>query len=221
MLTPEQVNAYAGLLAAPWDELNERILRDMVRRIVKAGGVTATAEWQSYRAQALGASKAYLIQQMNLIVQQIGPKEAAIFAQAMKQAYEIDVNDAAKAGRVLPTLGENEEARQIVQSGYRRTMNTLYNLTQTRALMGNLNMTETSQRQLAYYLDMAHADAISGAFSPARIASSSPKPTASLMSCAHHTASVSNRTYFLSKTLLTSSPSVAPSSFQPLASASR
>ena len=165
MLTPEQVNAYAGLLAAPWDELNERILRDMVRRIVKAGGVTATAEWQSYRAQALGASKAYLIQQMNLIVQQIGPKEAAIFAQAMKQAYGIDVNDAAKAGRVLPTLGENEEARQIVQSGYRRTMNTLYNLTQTRALMGNLNMTETSQRQLAYYLDMAHADAISGAFS--------------------------------------------------------
>ena len=165
MLTPEQVNAYAGLLAAPWDELNERILRDMVRRIVKAGGVTATAEWQSYRAQALGASKAYLIQQMNLIVQQIGPKEAAIFAQAMKQAYGIDVNDAAKAGRVLPTLGENEEAQQIVQSGYRRTMNTLYNLTQTRALMGNLNMTETSQRQLAYYLDMAHADAISGAFS--------------------------------------------------------
>ena len=165
MLTPEQVNAYAGLLAAPWDELNERILRDMVRRIVKAGGVTATAEWQSYRAQALGASKAYLIQQMNLIVQQIGPKEAAIFAQAMKQAYGIDVNDAAKAGRVLPTLGENEEARQIVQNGYRRTMNTLYNLTQTRALMGNLNMTETSQRQLAYYLDMAHADAISGAFS--------------------------------------------------------
>lgn len=165
MLTPEQVNAYAGLLAAPWDELNERILRDMVRRIVKAGGVTATAEWQSYRAQALGASKAYLIQQMNLIVQQIGPKEAVIFAQAMKQAYGIDVNDAAKAGRTLPTLGENEEAQQIVQSGYRRTMNTLYNLTQTRALMGNLNMTETSQRQLAYYLDMAHADAISGAFS--------------------------------------------------------
>ena len=105
MLTPEQVNAYAGLLAAPWDELNERILRDMVRRIVKAGGVTATAEWQSYRAQALGASKAYLIQQMNLIVQQIGPKEAAIFAQAMKQAYGIDVNDAAKAGPGTPYTG--------------------------------------------------------------------------------------------------------------------
>lgn len=165
MLTPDEVNGYAGLMAAPWDELSERILRDMVRRIVKTGSVTATAQWQSYRAQALGASRAYLLQQMQAIVQQLGPQEAAVFAQAMKQAYGIDVQDAAAAGRSLAPLGESEEAQQIIQSGYRRTMNTLYNLTQTRAVMGNQNMVETTQRQLAYYLDMAHADAVSGAFS--------------------------------------------------------
>ena len=79
--------------------------------------------------------------------------------------YGIDVKDAAAAGRSLPSLGESEEAQQIVRSGYRRTMNTLYNLTQTRAVMGNDNMVETTQRQLAYYLDLAHADAVSGAFS--------------------------------------------------------
>lgn len=165
MLTPEQVNAYAGLLAAPWDELSERILRDMVRRILKAGRVTSTAAWQQLRAEALGESRAYLIQQMNAIVQQIGPQEAAVFARAMKEAYGIDVKDAAAAGRALPALGESEEAQQLIQSGYRRTMNTLYNLTQTRAVMGNDYMVETTQRQLAYYLDMAHADALSGAFS--------------------------------------------------------
>lgn len=164
MLTPDQVNAYAGLMAAPWDELSERILQDMVRRIVKAGRVTDTALWQSYRAQALGASRAYLIQQMNAIVQKLSPQEAVLFAQAMKQAYGIDVRDAAAAGHTLTPLGESETAQQIIQSGYRRTMNTLYNLTQTRAVMGNQNMLETTQRQLAYYLDMAHADAISGAF---------------------------------------------------------
>lgn len=47
MLTPDEVNGYAGLMAAPWDELSERILRDMVRRIVKTGSVTATAQWQA------------------------------------------------------------------------------------------------------------------------------------------------------------------------------
>ena len=37
MLTPEQVNAYAGLMAAPCEELDDRILRDMVRPTIKAG----------------------------------------------------------------------------------------------------------------------------------------------------------------------------------------
>ena len=165
MLTPEEVNGYAGLMAAQWDELSDRILRDMVRRIVKTGHITATAQWQSCRAEALGASRAYILQQMRLLTQQLSPQEAAVFAQAMKQAYGIDVRDAAAAGRTLTPLGESEEAQQLIQSGYRRTMNTLYNLTQTRAVMGNQNLLETTQRQLAYYLDMAHADAVSGAFS--------------------------------------------------------
>lgn len=165
MLTPEQVNTYAGLMAAPWDELNDRILRDMVRRIVKAGKITSTAEWQMFRAQALGASRDYLLRQMAAIAQEIGPQEAAIFARAMQQAYTKDVLDAAAAGRMLTPLGDSEEAQQLLESGYRRTMNTLYNLTQTRAVMGNQNMLETQQRQLAQYLDMAHMDATSGAFS--------------------------------------------------------
>ena len=165
MLTPDEVNGYAGLMAAPWDELNERILRDMVRRIIKAGKITSTAEWQSFRAQALGASRAYLLRQMQTIVQELGSQEAAVFAQAIKQAYTKDILDAAAAGRSLAPLGESEEAQQLLESGYRRTMNTLYNLTQTRAVMGNQNMVETTQRQLAYYLDMAHMDAASGAFS--------------------------------------------------------
>lgn len=165
MLTPDEVNGYAGLMAAPWDELEERILRDMVRRIIKAGGITSTAEWQSFRAQALGASRAYLLRQMQAIVQELSPQEAVVFAQAMKQAYTKDAADAAAAGRALQPLGESEEAQQLLESGYRRTMNTLYNLTQTRAVMGNQNMVETTQRQLAYYLDMAHMDAASGAFS--------------------------------------------------------
>lgn len=165
MLTPDEVNGYAGLMAAPWDKLSERILRDMVRRIVKAGKITSTAEWQSFRAQALGASRAYLLQQMQAIVQELGPQEAAVFAQAIKQAYTKDVLNAAAAGRALAPLGESEEAQLLLESGYRRTMSTLYNLTQSRAVMGNQNMVETTQRQLAYYLDMAHMDAASGAFS--------------------------------------------------------
>ena len=60
MLTPEQIDAYAGQMADPWGELADRILRDMVRRIVKAGRITDTVEWQPYRLEALGASEQYI-----------------------------------------------------------------------------------------------------------------------------------------------------------------
>ena len=39
MLTPEQVNAYAGLMAAPWEELNDRILADFLDICLRCGNV--------------------------------------------------------------------------------------------------------------------------------------------------------------------------------------
>lgn len=166
MLTPEQIDNYAGLAADPWGELQERIIRDMVRRILKAGRVTSTAEWQAERLEALGASADYVRKEAARVAAEIGPQEAAIFAEAMLQADAADRARAAEAGVTGTPLSDSPEARQIVNSGYRRTMNTLYNLTQSRALMDNQNMVITQQRQLAYYLDMAHMEAVSGAIGP-------------------------------------------------------
>ena len=165
MLTPEQINEYAGLMADPWGDLADRILRDMVRRIVKAGQITETVEWEAYRLEALGASEQYIRQQLQAIASKLGPQEARIFAQAMVEA---DANDRALAPEdALPdtTLGESDVAQQMIESGYRRTLNTLYNLTGTRAVGNNKNLIQTTQSQLAYYLDSAHANIASGAFS--------------------------------------------------------
>ena len=165
MLTPEQINEYAGMMADPWGDLADRILRDMVRRIVKAGQITETVEWEAYRLEALGASEQYIRQQLQAIASKLGPQEARIFAQAMVEA---DANDRALAPEdALPdtTLGESDVAQQMIESGYRRTLNTLYNLTGTRAVGNNKNLIQTTQSQLAYYLDSAHANIASGAFS--------------------------------------------------------
>ena len=111
MLTPEQINEYAGMMADPWGDLADRILRDMVRRIVKAGQITETVEWEAYRLEALGASEQYIRQQLQAIASKLGPQEARIFAQAMVEA---DANDRALAPEdALPdtTLGESDVAQ--------------------------------------------------------------------------------------------------------------
>lgn len=42
-------NKMAGKIAARYQDLEERIMQDIVRRIVKTGEITSTADWQINR----------------------------------------------------------------------------------------------------------------------------------------------------------------------------
>lgn len=166
MLRPQQVEDYAQRCAAAFDELELNILTDMARRIAKANYMTEGAEWQAERAKVLGASRKHLADRMESLMADAAPHVAVIFAQAMLEAEEQDSRFYRAAGQQEPEgIGTSAVAQQIAQSGYRRTMNTLYNLTQTRALMGNHNLPVAVQNQLARILDQGHMGAVTGAFS--------------------------------------------------------
>ena len=49
-------NKMAGKIAARYQDLEERIMQDIVRRIVKTGEITSTADWQINRLRILGYS---------------------------------------------------------------------------------------------------------------------------------------------------------------------
>lgn len=166
MLRPEQVEDYAQRCAAAFDDLELGILLDIARRIANANYMTEGAQWQAERAQALGASRKHLAERMEQLMADAAPQVAAIFAQAMLEAEEQDNRFYRAAGQPEPEgIGTSAVAQQLAQSGYRRTMNTLYNLTQTRALMGNHNLPVAVQEQLGRLLDQGHLSVASGAFS--------------------------------------------------------
>jgi len=166
LLTPSQVEDYAQRAAAAFDDLELDILTDIARRIAKADYMTEGAQWQAERAQALGASRKHLAERMERLMAAAAPHVAVIFAQAMLDAEEQDNRFYRAAGQPEPEgIGTSAVAQQIVQSGYRRTMNTLYNLTQTRALLNNHNLPVAVQEQLGRMLDKGHMDVTTGAFS--------------------------------------------------------
>lgn len=170
MLTPQQVEGYAQRCAAAFDALELDILLDIARRIAKADYMTEGAAWQAERARALGANRQHLVQHMQQLTADAAPSIAVIFAEAMLQAEAQDNRFYRAAGQPEPEgIGSSDAAQQIIQSGFRRTMNTLYNLTQTRALMDNHNLPAAVQSQLARILDKGHLGAVSGAFSYDRI----------------------------------------------------
>lgn len=166
MLRPQDVERYAQRAAAAFDDLELNILTDMAHRIAKADYMTEGAQWQAERAKAMGATREHLTERMNALMAAAAPQVAVIFAQAMLEAEEQDNQFYRAAGQQEPEgIGTSQVAQQIAQSGYRRTMNTLYNLTQTRALMGNHNLPVAVQEQLGRILDQGHMGAVTGAFS--------------------------------------------------------
>ena len=166
MLTPSQVENYAQRASAAFDELELDILTDIAKRIAKTDYMTEGAAWQVERAQALGATRQHLAERMEALMAATAPQVAVVFAQAMLEAEAQDNRFYRAAGQPEPEgIGTSPVAQQIVQSGYRRTMNTLYNLTQTRALMGNHNLPVAVQEQLGAILDRGHLGAVTGAFS--------------------------------------------------------
>lgn len=56
-MTPEQIAALGDIAREIMHPLNEFLIEDICRRVAKAGKITSTAEYKTYRAAALGASE--------------------------------------------------------------------------------------------------------------------------------------------------------------------
>ena len=56
-LTSDQINVLRDSAYAIAQPITEFILKDVARRVAKAGKITDTAAYQIYRAQALGESR--------------------------------------------------------------------------------------------------------------------------------------------------------------------
>ena len=54
MLTPEYLASFSSGYLGMVDNLNEQIVRDIARRMIKTGKVTDTAKWQIKQAQESG-----------------------------------------------------------------------------------------------------------------------------------------------------------------------
>jgi hypothetical protein len=63
-------NKFASKIAARYQDLEERIMQDIVRRIMKAGEITSTADWQINRLRILGYSSEDIEQEISNIFTQ-------------------------------------------------------------------------------------------------------------------------------------------------------
>lgn len=131
MLTPQQLQSLPLPLTNIYSELSEFVLRDIARRIAGAAKITETAQYQLYRARALGLSTEEITKKIAKINGVSEEQIAELILEAAEKSNEFDArmltgND----GSAVP-LKDNEQLQKLMAAQIKQTRGTCQNLTGT------------------------------------------------------------------------------------------
>ena len=147
--TDDVLNLYA--------ELEDRIIADIVRRIIKTGDITETAKWQIRQAQQMGLLYDDIIKDIAKSTNKTDIEIKKMFEKAGVETVNNDNRLHIKAGKSPLDIRQSESMLQILNGVYKNSLTDLKNLTGTTAITS----------QTAYYqaCNSAFMMVSSGAFS--------------------------------------------------------
>lgn len=157
MLTPEQLAHCTDNILKIYAQLEDEIVRDIARRIVKTGIVTDTGKWQINALQEVGTLHSDIISKVAKYSKFSDEELKKLFEDASITATEYD-NEIYRANGLNPvSIKVSASALQILEAGYNKTAGNLNNLTRTTAI--------SSQTSFINACSLAEMKVTSGAFS--------------------------------------------------------
>ena len=161
MLRAEEIESLRDASTDLLRPVIEYLLRDIAERIAKAGQLTATAQYETWKLQQLGVSQRDLRTYLKKALKVSNAKLKQLLTQSAEAGYNYDLSS-------LPTVRatpfeENEAVQQIVRAAIAQTQGTLENLTQTLGMVdpyGNVNPLRDTYRKC---MDYAFEQVASGA----------------------------------------------------------
>ena len=155
MLSPEWYEACTDQILVLYSRLEDDILKDIVRRILKTNMVTESAKWQAEMLQEAGLLYNDIMQEIAKYASKTTEEVCLLFEEA---GTEVMRNDNIIAQSTTgQKLHLSDSGLQILKANYRNTLGNLQNLTNTTAM--------TSQAAFIAACNSAHMQITSGAFS--------------------------------------------------------
>lgn len=131
MLTPQQLQNLPKPLTDIYSELSEFVLKDIARRIAGAAKITDTAEYQLYRARALGLSTVEITKEIAKINGVSEDKIRELILDAAEKSDEFDRKMlSGNDGSAVP-LKDNEQLQKLMAAQIKQTGGACTNLTGT------------------------------------------------------------------------------------------
>lgn len=144
-------------LLALYQQLEDDIVEDMVRRMMRMGFVSEATAYQAEVLQTAGILYDDVIQ---MVADRAGTSTQhvkALFEDAGVQTIDIDNDAHEDAGEVPVDIRQDAGMRQVMEAGYKKTLGTMRNLVSTTAT--------ATQEAFLRACDRAYMQVSSGAFS--------------------------------------------------------
>lgn len=161
-------NQMAGKIAGRYQDLELRIMQDIVRRIKNAGEITSTADWQINRLQILGYSSEDIEKEIKTALDASYPEMFELYDQVINWEYVRNKDVYEQINAEYIPFEQNKQLQQITNAIIEQSLSDLENVTRSMGFYldygnGKKVMTPLSQ-VYAKYLDAACMDIVSGAF---------------------------------------------------------
>ena len=160
-------NKIADKIAARFTDLEERIMKDIVRRIRKTGEITSTADWQINRLKIIGYSSEDIEKAIKDTLNASYPEMFDLYDKVIDWEYVRNKDIYEQVNAQFIPYEENEQMQQQIEAIIRQSREDLENITNSLGFYLNYNgkMVVTPLSQIyTGYLDDACYDSVSGAF---------------------------------------------------------
>lgn len=157
MLTPDYYESCVEDILNLYAQLENDIISDVIRRMMKTGFVTESAKHQAEMLQNAGLLYDDILAEISKYTDASSAQVKALFEDAGVRTVNFDNQIYRAVGFVPVDIRQSPAMRQTLEAGYRKTLGNMRNLTLTTANMG----------QTTYYnaCNQAYMKVISGAFS--------------------------------------------------------
>ena len=157
MLSPEYYESCADDIIRLYEQLEDDIISDVVRRIMKTGMVTESAKHRIEQLQEAGLLYDDILSEIAGRTDASSRHVRALFEDAGVETVSID-NEVYRENGLTPVdIRQSPAMRQVLEAGYRKTLGNMKNLTMTTAV--------TSQKAYINACNQAYMQVTSGAFS--------------------------------------------------------
>ena len=167
MFTPEELERLPLEIVMLFSGLEERIMRDIVRRIKKTGSITRTADYQIKRLSNIGMSSKMIKDEIRKHLKLTEKQIDKIYDEALRESYIRDAALYEAAGVRFTPYAQNKELLNLTDTIKRQTKEKFVNITNS---MG-FSIIENGKRVFSpiadyyqYTLDKAVIDITTGTF---------------------------------------------------------